>query len=276
MKTHPQLILTVLMLLLAVTGCELETRVVRSSWDNLPADPKPRHTDRQAPRNGTSSQHGEASRTTDSQGWAIQVTQFTGNTRHDQARKLVQQLRTQTNLTKFWIEDLNNTATIYQGRFSKASDPAIRNALANVQQIQLAGTRPFTESKLVPILGQTHTITDPYDLRQFIGYYSLQIGFYDQAFGQDFRQAAEQAIQVLREEGHDAYYYHGPHRSIIAIGVFSYEQAFVSAGTHDTYAPRIHELQKLFPYNLGNGLTIIQKEAGRNIGEQKSSLIRVF
>jgi len=83
-------------------------------------------------------------------------------------------------------------------------------------------------------------------------------------------------VRVLREDGHEAYYYHGPYRSIIAIGVFDYNQAFVRAGTVDTYAPQIRELQKTFPYNLSNGVTLKQKINGQDIGEQKSSLIRVF
>ena len=91
-----------------------------------------------------------------------------------------------------------------------------------------------------------------------------------------FREYAEQAVRTLREEGHEAYYYHGPFRSIITIGVFTYDQAFVSAGNVDTYAPHIRDLQKVFPFNLGNGSTINQKENGKDIGEQKSSLIRVY
>ncbi len=266
MKMNRLLILIGLALLLTAAGCEMETRVVGSSWDNLRADPKPRQT-----QDGNAHQDPAGG-----QGWAIQLIQIPGKNRHDQAKELIQKLRTQTKLADLWIQDLGNVATIYHSRFQKASDPAIRTALANVKQIQLDGTRPFTKSELVPLVGGGRAIADPFDLRQFTGYYSLQVGFYDQAFGKDFRQAAEQAVQVLREDGHDAYYYHGPHRSVIAVGVFSYEQAFVTAGTHDTYAPHIRELQKHFPYNLGNGLTLIQKVAGKNIGEQKSSLIRVF
>jgi hypothetical protein len=260
------LILIGMGLLLAVAGCEMETRVVRSSWDSLPADPKPRQNQN---TNGYQDAAG-------GQGWAIQLVQLTGNTRHDQAKELAQHIRTQTTLADIWIEDMSDVATLYHGRFQQASDPAIRDALANVQQIELNDTHPFADSKLVPLIGDGRVIADPFDLRQFSGYYSLQIGFYDQAFGKDFREAAEQAIRSLREDGHEAYYYHGPHRSIIAIGVFNYEQAFVSAGNYDTYAPHIRELQKTFPFNLGNGATILQKEAGRDIGEQKSSLIRVF
>ncbi len=273
MMKYPRIHLIGLALLLAIAGCEPETRIIRSSWDNLPADPKPRNAGNQ---NRTGQPNDPYMDPAGGQGWAIQITQITGSTRHDEARELVQQLRTQSKLKDFWIEDLNHTATIYHGRFKQASDPAIRDALSAVQQIQIDGVQPFIESQLVPLVGQGRAIADPFDLRQFIGYYSLQIGFYDAAYNGDFREAAEQAVRVLREDGHDAYYYHGPYRSILAVGVFSYEQAFVRAGTTDTYAPHIRELQKKFPYNLGNGATIIQKEAGRNIGEQKSSLIRVF
>lgn len=266
MKLNRLLILIGLGLLLAIAGCEMETRVIRSSWDSFPADPKPRQTQKtrgyQNPTGG--------------QGWAIQLLQITGPTRHDQTRELVQQLREQTTLADIWIEDVGDVATIYHGRFTKASDPQIRIALKQVQTIQLDGIKPFTQSQLVPLVGHGRAIADPLDLRQFIGYYSLQIGFYDDAFGKNFRKAAEQAVQSLRSDGHEAYYYHGPYRSILAIGVFSYDQAFVSAGTHDTYAPQIRELQKTFPYNLGNGVTLIQKRNGKLIGEQKSSLIRVF
>ncbi len=247
-------------------GCEPEIRVVRSSWDQFPSDPKPRLT--QAPEAYMDPAGG--------QGWAIQLIQLTGNDRHDKARALLEQIRGQTSLAELWIEDLDNTASIYHGRFESASDPAIRPAMSKIAAIQIGEEKPFNDCQLVPLIGDGHVIADPFDLRQFIGYYSLQIGFYDQSFEGDFRAAAEQAVRVLREDGAEAYYYHGPYRSIIAIGVFSYEQAFISAGTHDTYAPRIRELQEQFPFNLGNGLTLIQKAGGRDIGEQKSSLIRVF
>jgi len=256
----------VVCLLVVLTGCEPEVRVIHSSWDNLPADPKPK-------QNPSNRRYQDSA---GGQGWAIQVIQFDGPTRHSQAMGLVKRLRAESSLADMWIEDIHDTATIYHGRFPTASDPAIRVALDKVQAIEMEGEHPFANSQLVPLIGGGRAIADPFDLRQFIGYYSLQIGFYDSAFGKDFREAAEQAVRVLREDGHDAYYYHGPYRSIIAIGVFNYSQAFVRAGTVDTYAPQIRELQRAFPYNLGNGVTLKQKINGKDIGEQKSSLIRVF
>ncbi|MEZ6189824.1 MAG: hypothetical protein R3C45_00860 [Phycisphaerales bacterium] len=266
MHTHRLLILLATALLLLLTGCEMETRVVRSSWDSLPADPKPRQVDNQ--KNFQDAAGG--------QGWAIQITEVLGSDRQDRARELTQRLRSEAQLDNIWIEDIDNVAHIYHGRFANASDKGIRPALEKIQKIELDGERAFEKAQLVPLVGQGRVIADPFDLRQFSGYYSLQIGFYDEAAGTDFRDIAEQAVRTLREEGHEAYYYHGPFRSIITIGVFTYDQAFVSAGNVDTYAPHIRELQKIFPFNLGNGSTINQKENGVDIGEHKSSLIRVY
>lgn len=266
MQTPRLLILLVSALLVLMTGCEMETRVVRSSWDTLPADPKPRQArDPKAQQDSA----GE-------QGWAIQILEIEGNDRHDRAIEMAQRLRSEAQLDNIWIEDTGNVARLYHGRFTNPTDPGIRPTLDKIQKTELDGEILFAKAQLVPLVGDGRVIADPFDLRQFVGYYSLQIGFYDEAAGPNFREIAEQAVRTLREEGHEAYYYHGPYRSIITIGVFSYDQAFVSAGTHDTYAPQIHELQKTFPFNLGNGSTIIQKEGGKNIGEQKSSLIRVF
>ncbi len=244
----------------------METRVVRSSWDSLPADPKPRQVDNE--KNFQDAAGG--------QGWAIQITEIQGNDRHDRARELTHRLRSEAQLDSVWIEDIGNVAHLYHGRFAHAADKDIRPALEKIQRIELDGEKVFAQAQLVPLVGQGRVIADPFDLRQFSGYYSLQIGFYDEAAGPNFREIAEQAVRMLREEGHDAYYYHGPFRSIITIGVYTYEQAFVPAGNVDTYAPHIREMQTTFPFNLGNGSTIIQKENGKDIGEQKSSLIRVF
>ena len=249
---------------LLLSGCELETRVVRSSWDNLPADPKPR-------------QNPDAySDPAGGQGWSIRIVEVKGTDRYGHAQHLAQQLRELTGLADLWIEDKDDTVSVYHGRFTSATDPAIRSALTKIQDVRIDDEKPFAEARLVPLLGDGRMIADPFDLRQFIGYYSLRIGFYDANYDGDFRAAAEEAVRTLREEGEEAYYYHGPFRSIITIGVFSYDQAFVSAGTHDTYAPQIRELQKRYPYNLGNGVTLIQKQDGKIIGEQKSSLIRVI
>lgn len=107
--------------------------------------------------------------------------------------------------------------------------------------------------------------------------FSLQILVYDSDYGLKFREAAEQAARTLRNDGDESYYYHGPHRSMVLVGLFTYEKAFDShPGGQDTYSQTVRQLQKKFPYNALNGRTIIEKVKGKSNTIQSSFLVRIF
>jgi len=112
------------------------------------------------------------------------------------------------------------------------------------------------------------------NLRPHAGMFSLQIGFYDDRFGQGYRRAAEEAAAVLREQGHEAYFYHGPHRSMLTVGLFA-EGDFVQRNQRQAYGPRIIAVQETFPHNLGNGRTLVEKAKDGSTREQPSFLVRV-
>jgi hypothetical protein len=61
---------------------------------------------------------------------------------------------------------------------------------------------------------------------------------------------------------------------MVTIGLFT-DADLISDGATQTYGPKIRELQQKFPYNLGNGLTIVQKLAGKTLGQQPSFLVRL-
>ena len=121
------------------------------------------------------------------------------------------------------------------------------------------------------------------DLKQHAGMYSLQIGFYDEAFGKEFRKAAEEMATILREDGVEAYYYHGPNISMVTVGLFDDSDLVKRevrmpnglVSIQEGYGPRIKVLQEQFPNNLGNGATVIDKIDGQNLGPQPSFLVRV-
>lgn len=144
-------------------------------------------------------------------------------------------------------------------------DPSGRQASADRSERAPGGRDAYEQSTKEPHV---------HDLRRFVGVYTLQIGYYDDEYGKDFRAAAERAVVVMREDGHEAYFYHGPHRSMVTIGLFS-EKDFVREGVSSVYGPRIREAQKTHPYNLGNGRTLIQKVRGESVGEQPSFIVKV-
>ena len=96
------------------------------------------------------------------------------------------------------------------------------------------------------------------------GYYSLQIAvFYNTGEMRQRKYAAEEYCRLLREQGAEAYYYHGPVNSIVCVGSFP-KEAIQTLQKADPYTgiiqvkavmtdPRLLELQKKYPHNTHNG-----------------------
>ena len=257
-------------------GCELETRVIRDGWAHFPADPSPHDA------------HGRA----DAPTWGVLLTQYRGRDSQAQARQLIQHLRREAGVTDAWAINAPNATSVYRGRFADPSTEAAHRTLTETRRIELDGERPFADARLTsPHLGGVTGGDgggggggDPIDLAQYPNYYSLQVGFFDDHHGSDRRRAAEQWARELRDEEHQAYYYHGPTRSMVTIGLFRYEQAFTAVDDPrrqadqarvDAYSGRVRQLQQEFPHTLANGHPLyLEDEQGRR-QEQPTVLVRV-
>lgn len=119
---------------------------------------------------------------------------------------------------------------------------------------------------------------DALDLRSQVGRgaYTLQLGYYDNEFGNDFRQAAEKAARTLRNDGHKAFYYHGPNVSLVTIGVFGAESVSTNPRTGGTeYGPEVQALQKQFPHHMANGREVIRYMPNGTKTRETSMLVRI-
>lgn len=252
------------------TGCTYEERVVKDGWAPLralgDATPSPAATKSPAaPKPNRSSNK-----------WAILIQSLEGPGHYTQAQRLIQRLATEAHLPDLWLQNRDNQTHIFRGLYADPNDPAARSDLRQTRMIKLADQRTFGSAELIPLGGGSQTATaDPLDLRRHTGMYSLQIGYYDEDFGPDFRKAAEQAARALREQDKvEAYFYHGQHRSMVTIGLFT-DDDFEQQGVQRVYGRHIKALQEKYPFNLGNGRTVIQTIGGQNAGEQSSFLVRV-
>lgn len=272
-----RLLIAVLAIAWAWTGvaCEMEQRQVRSSWDSLPFD---QPTGMRDPRSG-----GDGRQQVRAGQWAIPLERFSGGNRHAQARLLMQQISRQARQVDLWIEDFDGMSTVYAGRFDSANDPRARQMLERVRETEIEGTQPFAHAHLEPLVGQDRRAGDALDLRQYSGYYTLQVAFFDDAYPGDRRDAAVDYARELREQGHQAYYYHGPNRSLVTVGLFTYQEAFITADDPlspgarvDAYSQRVLDLQKEFPRNIANGYELIERVDGEVVGAQRSTLVRVM
>lgn len=244
-------------------GC-VEYRVVESGWDDWPQDPKP----------------ADSETAQDGDGWTVIVHQFTGPERREHANDMLHRLKRDTSLTDLWVHEARGAAAVYRGRYTERR--AAETALQQVRQTTLAGRKPFRHADLVPLQRRNQTFDDPLNAAQFPGRFTLQIGYFDEDFDGDRRKAAEETVHALRDAGHDAYYYHGEHNSLVTIGVYDYREAFVSrpdprlpSSLIDMYAPYIHELQEQFPYNLGNTPNLLDGQEQDHPDAQPSMLTRI-
>jgi hypothetical protein len=255
-------------------GC-MRQRVVHDGWgwlrDTEWSD-RPRTTTSAAQSNTGTAMRG---------GWAIQIALIDGRDRAKKAQQFASMVQQHSRMAEIWVEDVpgpdgkSGRTRVLAGRYRSGDDWGALEDLNHLRFVEVEGDYPFASAELIPLGEKLAPGDNPYDLKRYVGMYTLQIGFYDDAAGPEFRKLAEQAVLVLRDQGEQAYFYHGPHRALICLGLFSDTDFEEVSGTR-VYGPRIKSLQERFPYNLANGYTQIERKQGQLLGEQPSFLVRVF
>jgi hypothetical protein len=252
-----------LLCLLLPGGCE--ERVIGTSWGDYGDKP----TDQRQPKPKADAATSGA--------WAIALNRIEGADRLAVAQRQQQQLAKATGMD-IWTRDEGDKAVVYSGRYAGVNDPNAQRDLDRWRRMIAEGAVRLPAVMLVPVVDapQRGGLPD-YDLRTVQGReaYTLQIGYYDEQFGKNFRDAAEQAAAALRQQGEQAFYYHGPYRSLVTIGAWPESAITIDLKTGvAAYGAEVVAVQKRFPHNLGNGLTINEKRAGR-VTTQDSFLVRI-
>ncbi|QNN23066.1 hypothetical protein HED60_12560 [Planctomycetales bacterium ZRK34] len=211
--------------------------------------------------------------------WTIGLGRFEGAGHRERAEAARKQLAARTGFPDLWVGEEANASLLYAGHYPSPQDKQARRDLDQWQRLRASGKVSLPAAMLVPITPAPGA-GDPSDLdlrsAATRGLYTLQIGFYEDAKGKSdaYQKAAEQAATALRKDGFQAYYYHGPNRSMVTIGVFGSE-ALTSKGDGEVvYSDQVLALQRRFPYNLANGETIRETRAGKTT-EQPSFLVRI-
>lgn len=253
--------LLLMMTMMAVVGCYTETRVVRDGWQGLHriAD-RNKSSDR-----STDKDQGDANKNP-AQGYAILMQTFRGSDRLSQANLQATRLMQERSVRDVWIRRTQSNVHLLRGHYPMPDVDRARQDLIDSRQLALDGGLPFRQARLISLAMLTdQPESSAWDLKQFPGMYSLQIGFYDEQYGQDFRPAAEKAVATLREDGEEAYVYHGTVCSLVCVGLFQESDLPSNAQGMQVYGAKILEVQKRYPYNLRNGLTIVKKVKGQTI-----------
>jgi hypothetical protein len=259
-------------------GC-VQTRIVGDKpWDGL----------RSAAGSGRSGQS-DGERPSLNRGptrWAVRLARFSGPKRQRRAHDLMRRLTTKAGLTGLWLADAAGTTSLYRGQFTERDSTQAQNALKQVRQLVLDNGRRFDRAALVAVNRQDKQIEDRHNLRAYSGYYTLQVGYYDEGWSGDRRKAAERNAKALRQQtDQPVYYYHGRRRSMVTVGLFGESEAFtmrpdpISPGRAKVraYSQKIRKLSERFPHNYANQSGLAKRFKNDQAGDetQASSLVQV-
>lgn len=198
-------------------------------------------------------------------GFAILLAEFEGGTHQKKAQRLSQRLVIEALMKDVWVQTDESRSRVLRGHYPAPDVDAAVHDLQEVRAAIINGSSPYQDAGMIALGGDGLATSDPFDLRNYPGAYSLQIGFYDRDFGQEFRQAAIDAASVMREEGEQVFFYHGPNMSMVCIGLFDnsdVQQHVQKLSNGDqiiatTYSERVQAYRRKYPYNLGNGNALV-------------------
>lgn len=228
--------------------------------------------------------------TASSADWSIVLTSFRNEDQAAQAAAALQTIRSETGLAEAYTETRGEATVIAYGRYA---DPTSRQAVSDLARVRattmVSGGEPrkvFGSAFLAPPdeikgVNPDHDLRNARKLNGKWALYTLQMGVYSREDHKapsasdmaEFRRTAEAAVAKLRREGEQAFYYHGPNRSMVTIGLFG-EDDFDAKRAVDLN-PALTALRQRFPYNLQNGLGIKQKfritdpDSGRQVLKEK-------
>lgn len=211
-----------------------------------------------------------------SRGWTIVLAAFRGPQADEFAQRGLEKVRRVAGVSNAFVDKRARSTIVAVGRYA---DPAAADAQQDLERIRgvvAEGGKPFIRAFLAPPEGTESLGKRPEfnlaTVRSQFGKdakYTLQVGAYgppnptavptaDQKA--EAAKAAESAVEQLRREGEQAFYYHGKTFSMVTIGVFGDEAL-------EKFEPvELTQLRRRFPSNLYNGAGVKEFKAGQPVG----------
>lgn len=213
-------------------------------------------------------------------GWGIVLQSFPGEPSSEtitQARTLAQRELGRSDVR---VMRQQSGAAIVLGSYEGPESAAAKRDLDAARRVVVGGRMIYGRAFLAPPPRTIDYGDHPqYNLSTVKAAYgrdaiwTFQIGVYESPNRQEAKQAAERAVVDLRREGEQAFYYHGPTRSMVTIGVFGRDDYDEQLGPR---TPVLHALKEKYPLNLLNGqYPIIEKRPGVEDRRQSSLLVRI-
>lgn len=208
--------------------------------------------------------------------WTIAIAVFRGESSFEDASQMLGRVRREGGLPQAYLQRRGPSTIIAYGGYEDPTVPAAQADLNRIQSLLVDGAPAYAFAYLTPPLrtGAVRELNE-YDLLRAkrtygnAAMYTLQVGWYgreDQDRStevdlKEFRAAAEAAVVRLRQEGELAYFYHGPNRSMVTVGVFDTSD-FDPIGKPGFESARLRDTKRRHPLNLYNGAGYRYKATG--------------
>lgn len=223
--------------------------------------------------NPTASARGRAAQS----GWTIVLATFNGPDARVDAAEALPAIQQGSGFTGLFVEHRRRGSFVASGRYASETDPVAIADLERFRSFERNGVRPFGRAFLAPPVGGAEGSRPEINLlraKEVFGRdarYTLQVAVYESSDRRESMRAAEEAAYIYRQDGELAFYYHGPTKSMVTIGVFSDRDIDVEAGIESA---ELTALRLRHPRNLFNGMAIRETTQGRT-REQPSQLVQI-
>lgn len=200
--------------------------------------------------------------------WTIRCREFEGSFRTQHAQQVADTLRRTEGIRAddvFVQEDADGFTRLYYGSYPRRTDrrsgkltspPQMREDLGLVRQLGDDSGRRFFVRAMPVRMPQPDVGPPEWNLANVNAVYSLQVAAFeptDQFW--EYKRAAAEYCEFLRNHSYEAYYHHGPGSSVVTVGHFGPEAVFTDAKGGKRYSREIVAMQEdeLLKYNLVNG-----------------------
>lgn len=201
--------------------------------------------------------------------WTILCLELRGPERRVQMEQIAETLRQTPGIRAkdVYLRDGRDGAVrLYYGTHFRRTDAKtgkrdtpkqLRDDLLLIRQLG-SGPGQYFFLRALTVRAPTPDVGPPeWNLLRATGKYTLQVGIFEPTDEfWEFKQAAAEYCQLLRDKGYEAYYYHTDAASMVTVGAFG-EDALVP---HESGVPRysaqvlaLQQSDELLKYNLLNG-----------------------
>jgi len=221
--------------------------------------------------------------------WTIVIAAFRGERAAEEANIGLARSHTEGGIPDSYLQQRGPAVVLVYGHYTGPDDKQAKQDIERLQGMVINGINPYAFAYLMPPASTAQAgVIKEYDLRRAkdlygkSAVYTLQVGWYGREDLKspteddlkDARRAAEEGASRLRSEGELAFFFHGPHRSMVTVGVF--DTTDFDPQTPTLQSARLKETRKKHPYNLYNGAGYKVQTKGMSQGKlMESGLVAI-